>query len=736
MMTDQNSRRFTYLLALVILFVTVAISYQNSFSGSFHSDDYTVIQSNPEIEHPELFWRFPPHYRQWLTASFAINFAQGGLNPWGYHAVNLALHLLTGCLLMGLIRVTLTEGWLWNSSDANRVAFIAGACFLLHPAHTETVTYISGRSNGLSSLLYLAALSLFALSQLKILGRTESRLALLATFVFCFGAFLSKETAITLPLGFLLYDFCFMRGDLWRPRTTRFKWIYGPILIGSVALVSGSSTFKIQAAHWLERIDWSRIADQLPVLAHGLKLIFLPINLTFDYDFPHASFLNGPVWWASLLLWLILLAAAWHSRRQQPPVLTFAIFWFLVILSPTNSILPRMDLLSERNLYLPSIGICWWAGMVVNGLMKKKSAIRLAPVVTTAFLSITLCFGVLTFARNKHYLNDITLWQDTLKKSPNKSEVHYYLAMAHYLAGDTVGSRAELEQLSRKDPELARRITASPEESGKQLERYLKLLDDLRQVVQSNPEQYKLYGQVYQELATLFKHPAPLYFTRLLLGAQQAEKGKLIQAEAEFRTALEARPHLPQAHLDLASLFLQKGMLEQALQETTQAESKIHLAPGLEPRLHITRARILLGQNKLDLARQEADRYLASSAANSEGYLLLGDIQLAQGNVNQAIAQWQQVTRPASLKGAARFKIGMAHIGQSRFAEAKQALSETVQLTPGNEAARFNLAKLILETGGDARLARHHLEILLADTTEAAKKIMIEQLLSRIPVEK
>ncbi len=733
MNTDFKSINIRHLVAVMILLAAVVFVNQNGFNGSFHSDDYTTIQSHPEIEHPESFWNFPPHYRQWLTASFAINFAYGGLDSWGYHAVNLALHLISTCLLMALIRLTLFEGYGWKAPSANRVAFIAGALFALHPVHTETITYISGRSSGLSSLFYLSSLYFFAISQLKKTGSGKKIIAFPLLFLAGIGAALSKETSLTLPLGLLLFDLCFMRGFSWAPPSLRWKIIYGPLVAGAVLLFLISPTFSIQAQHWLNRIQWNLTLDQLPVLAHALKLIFLPFNLTFDYDFPRASFLSGPFQIVSILFWIILLVTAWKFRRQSPPVFTFAVFWFLIILSPTNSILPRMDLLSERNLYLPSIGICWWGGLLLNSLLEKKSAFRSTPLMTASALIICVCFGSLTHHRNHVYLNDVTLWQDTLEKSPNKSEVHYYLAMAHFLAGDSAEARREMARLSKKYPALARKVTASDEASRKQWKSHLQLLENLKQIVQSDPGQYKMYGQVYRELAGLHRNQTPLYFTRLLSGVQLATQGKLKQAEAEFRQARTARPHLPHAYLDLAALFVRKGLLPQAFKETELAKNKMHLAPNLKPRFHLTRARILLRQNQFKEAKQEATQLLNSASEKSDGYLLLGNIELALGHANEAIAHWQKVLTSPKIKAEVLFKIAMAQVSQNRIDEAQATLTQTLQLAPENLSARFNLAKLILEHGGDQNLARHHLEILLNQTKDANKRQMVEQLLSRIP---
>src|SRR5258707_9892875 len=108
------------------------------------------------------FWAPPQSStagRTIVNLSFALNYAVHGLDPWGYHAVNLAIHILCGLILFGIIRRTLLSlSNLSDSSDpSNRsslLAFFAALIWLLHPLQTEVVDYVTERSESLMALAY------------------------------------------------------------------------------------------------------------------------------------------------------------------------------------------------------------------------------------------------------------------------------------------------------------------------------------------------------------------------------------------------------------------------------------------------------------------------------------------------------------------------------------------------------------------------------------------------------
>ncbi|MFQ5481291.1 MAG: tetratricopeptide repeat protein, partial [Nitrospinaceae bacterium] len=605
----------------------------------------------------------------------------------------------------------------------------AAAVFALHPVHTETVTYILGRSSGLSAFFYLAALFGFVWAGLKSTSAADRTVGYVTVLLAGGTAVLVKETSLTLPLGLLVFDLCLMRGDAWRPRRERLWRLYLPLLIMAAVLILISPTLRGELGNWMGKVDPARIELQLPVWTHALRLLMFPVNLTFDYDFSQGFFQTWtPV--ATGMVWALLAAAAVWNRRRSPALWTFAFLWFTAALAPTNSILPRLDLFSERNLYLPSIGLCWWAVTQLAILGRDFSPGKWTACLGGLILLLT-SYSLLTVHRNDTYKTDVALWQDTVEKSPQKAEVHYYLTLAHYRAGDAAAARRELVRLKEKDPALVEAALTGPEEARQTLESYFTLLQGLSRAARSDPHRFKLYGRVYMELAGLMQGRGNLYHTRLLLGVRHASKGRMRLAEEEFRQAIAARPHLPGAYLNLGVLQARQGKRSLARQSFSKAEERLNMDPDPLPDLLWNRARLEMEDKKLRQAQNLLERYLKTEGSPGRARLLLGRIAAVRGDPSTALEQWSKVTGTPKEEAQAKFSMGMAYLAQNRHAEAKTVFADAVAKNPKLLPARFNLAKLILESGEDRAAARRHLEFILNRTRDPVKRKAVQVLLSR-----
>ena len=139
-------------------------AYGNSFYGSFIYDDRVSIVENSTIRHCWPIWKaFAPSStsllggRPVLHCTLAVNYALGGLSPWGYHLVNLVIHLLAGLLLFGIVRRTLLRPALAArfGSSAVPLALAVALGWVVHPLQTAAVTYVSQRCESLMGLFYL-----------------------------------------------------------------------------------------------------------------------------------------------------------------------------------------------------------------------------------------------------------------------------------------------------------------------------------------------------------------------------------------------------------------------------------------------------------------------------------------------------------------------------------------------------------------------------------------------------
>lgn len=420
------------------LAVAAGLAYLNALEASFQFDDYRIIVDNPKAHGLEAWWAAMPGIRPLLKLTYALNWSvsPGAL---GFHAVNVLLHLVN----VGLVWRLTTHFPLPPSGDerrGERARLVATLLFALHPIQTEAVTYISGRSMCLMALFGLAALLAWMEAERHRHPKAWRALAL-ALFA---AAVATKEVALVMPLAlFLLRPSGLAIRALWPALAM------GLVLMGFLGLL------------WLLGYDYllsappprglsANLASETHALFYLLGQLFQPQALNIDPDLPeYASWSLTPTLEATALI--ALLAFAWSARRRFP-WLFFSLAWWLLLFLPTHSLIPRVDLASERHVYLAALGPYWIAGVALAGLPALRPTPRWIGLV--AGLAI---LGVLSTAqRNADYRDEISLWRATAAGSPNKARVWNNLGYAHALAGQEERARVAFRQALRLDPGHAR----------------------------------------------------------------------------------------------------------------------------------------------------------------------------------------------------------------------------------------------------------------------------------------
>ncbi|HLZ35091.1 MAG TPA: tetratricopeptide repeat protein, partial [Nitrospira sp.] len=341
------------------------------------------------------------------------------------------------------------------------VPFWTALLFMIHPIQTEAVTYISGRASSLMACFYLLALALYDDAVLRRRhGATHRQylLGALLSFVLALG---SKETAMTFPVALLLWDLLIRRLDL-RDLPTTFVSRHLPfwlVLIAASAWASWHPRYSMLAQFSLEiRPLGDHLVSQLNAVTYALLLLFCPWKLNFDHDLPVLhSLVEWPLPIDLLVLVGLAMAAVLTVRRF--PLFSFGIGWFFLQLLPT-SLIPRNDLLSERNLYLPSIGLLLAVVMFGSSLVQwlttvcpQPRVIRLGSSGLAVLLALALC--TLTYQRNVLYSDPVLLWSDTIEKSPHKARPHNNLGHAYALRDDWERALQEFRIAVQLDPDYA-----------------------------------------------------------------------------------------------------------------------------------------------------------------------------------------------------------------------------------------------------------------------------------------
>lgn len=421
---------------LLWLMLAVCISYANMLSGAFQFDDYNVIVNEPHVHTwGDWFAGLGSGIRPLLKFSYTLNWTMD-TGVVGFHVANLLIHWVNAFLVYRLAQVFTRQQWLRDS--LRNVPLLTALLFAVHPANTEAVSYICGRSASLMTLFYLAALLSY------VSGRTrDDRVCLyVATpllFILALGV---KETAITFPLALLLWELgC---GGRWQ---TAFKPQWPVWALSAVAVLffifNNSYFAQMQRSAEFNSL-YGNLATQLTGFAWLLRQWALPLWLNIDPDLPLRTDLSGALLPLSLFIAsLALMLACWRGR----PWLSFALAWAMLQLIPLYLFLPRIDIANERQLYLAAWPL-FLALSIELTLRLNEKALRL---VTAALL---LAFTGLTVSRNQVYASEISLWQDTVTKSPNKARAHNNLGHAYLLARRYDEARTEFTAALERDPQL------------------------------------------------------------------------------------------------------------------------------------------------------------------------------------------------------------------------------------------------------------------------------------------
>jgi hypothetical protein len=324
--------------ASAALIVLLVIAYANSFAVPFVFDDVPAITNNESIRH-WLTALSPPGDgatvmgRPLLNLSFAANYAAGGFAVAGYHAANLAIHLLAALTLFGLARRTLrSSGTLAADWAALAIALIWG----LHPLQTESVTYIVQRAESLMGLCYL--LTLYCYRRGADAGGSRAVAWFVASILAAAFGMGTKEVMVSVPVIALLYDRTFLSGSF-RAAWQRRRWVLLGLAVTWVplALLVAGAHNRGGTAGFGVGVSWSQYAlTQFPAVTRYLTLSVWPHPLVFDYG----------AQWAQSIAAILVPAIA---------VTALSIHSLGIVLAP-NSLLRRSSARLPRPLVLRDSG--------------------------------------------------------------------------------------------------------------------------------------------------------------------------------------------------------------------------------------------------------------------------------------------------------------------------------------------------------------------------------------------
>jgi len=527
-----------YALGVLAAGIVVLWAYWPSMSGPFLFDDNFLPFAVSNISTRPLS-AFLHGQRPLLMATYWLSARLSPEDTWWFHFLNVLIHCVTAGLVFFIVRRLLA----WANAGESRRGLLAGlaaALFLLHPAQTEAVSYVAGRSDALSVMMAFAAFTVFLYR-----GQSAASWKTAAAVLLLFGAALaSKEDTIALPALLLLTDFWWSPGSRWEG--IRRNWrIYGPMALGSLAGVAYAwklITHATTAGFGLKEFTWYQyFFTQWRAIPVYLGIFLWPANLTLDWDFPisHTVLEHGAIFWLAILL--ALAAAAWRLRRKYP-LASYGFLVFLILLAPTSSILPIRDPIAERRLYFAMLGLL----LIVVDVLARIKVDR--QMLAAGGLALVLLAALVTRARAEVWSDELSLWQDTARKSPRAWRPHFQLGFAYFKAQRYEEAREEFEktaELHPADPDL--------------LLDWGLAYDNLNQL---QPALEKL-----QQSAAL--HPTAHVFSQI--GMVYGKLEKWPEALTALSTAEKLDPNFPETYVYRAKVYIKTNDWANALQDDRRA---------------------------------------------------------------------------------------------------------------------------------------------------------------------
>lgn len=607
----MNKIRY-YSPVLLIIFISFLV-YLNALRNGFVWDDMVLIADNEGIKKWDSFlenfvrdffdttddtieFKYG-YYRPIISLSYMIDYALWGLKPMGFHLSNIIFHTMS-CILVYLI---------FNSLFNNRsISIITSLLFACHPIHTESVTWISGRTDIIAGMFFLAAFYLYQKAihsplssegNVSLRNRKRVKLFFTQSKIFYTGsiilfalAMLCKEMVATLPFLIIAYTHYFVGSRNWRqwkislPLSIPYFFV---ILLYCIIrfVILGIHTVDIPGGEEMKGFYPTTLSFAKTIFIYLFKLIY-PVHLSAYIQNPMYFSISEPAAILSVLgVAILIFLLVWLKKRWAG--MSFLILFYLVTLLPLSNFI-RISapwdmgfVTAERFLYIPSLGFCGIISILLTTAWKawKRSFSILRYTTISLFITLLIFYSGQTLLRNRDWIDEKTFFSKTLKEAPNA-------ALLHHAMGN---------------------VYVREENYEKALEYYHNSLElyPLYHAAYNNIGTIYSKHALYDEAITAFKEAIkinPDYIqSHFNLGTTYYQKGMTEDASREFKIVLAFNKNYVKAHNNLGIIYAEKGLLNEAIAEFEEV---------LRHEPHNEKARNNLEIVREELARKPSDKNL------------------------------------------------------------------------------------------------------------------------------
>jgi len=672
---------FNYWLPLLVVAAVTALAFLPALKGGFLTwdDDWNFVTNlNYRGLGPrQLYWMFttflggPYQPLTWLT--FGLDYTLWGMNPAGYHVVNVLLHVVNAALFyavgLRLMRLGMPET---GEKHLRWGAAFAALLFAAHPLRVESVAWITERRDVLSGTFYLAS----ALYYLKAAAAGETgqrRRWGLVSLAFYAAALLSKAIGVGFAFVLLALDGYPLRRLAASPKS----WLSTesrPVLLGKLPYLAlglaagGVGLFgQMHAAAVLGLAKFGpaqRVAQSFYGLAFYLWKTVHPVRLLPIYESP-VTF--NPVSWPFLLSGaaVLLLGALVYKLRARWPALAAAAVVYLAFLAPVLGLVKMGNhFAADRYTYMACCGWAVAAGVLLVRLISAggmaKEFARFGAVILIAALAL------MTRTQAARWESSETLWNYVVPLAPESALALNNLGDVYFKQGLYEAAAAQYRKALDRRPDYAF-ISYNLANAFAKLKKWDQAERQFQETLRILPGFTVAHGN-YGNLLT--------------------DLGRYAEAEAQYRAALKDEPGNADIHYGLADTFLYQNRLAEAQPEYEEA---LRLNPDLGGAA-ANLALDLYKQKKWDQAERwflEALRLKPELSAVHDNY---GNLLLDLGRFQEAEVRYQEALRLDPARAETYNNIGAAMLREGRAGDAVPYFEQALKLKPDMAMARQSLA--------------------------------------------
>jgi len=693
--------RRDWLFGLILVFAVILV-YQPVWHAGFIWDDEGHVTANPCIIGPlglkEIWTTSAGQFFPLVLTAFWVEHALWGLNPLGYHLVNVFMHGACAVVLWRVLRGLQMPG-----------AWLGAALWALHPVQVESVAWITEMKNTQSCVFYLLTILFFVrwLRTRENPKRGDWSYAL--TLVFAVLAMASKSSTVVLPVVLALCAWWVEKRWQWHHLMRLAPVFLMSVVASAITLWPGTldaaATADPQFARtWSERVVTSGDA----VWFYLGKLIW-----------PHPLIVIYPRWqidasqWFSylpLLAVIVVMFILWLKRETWSRPCFFALSYFLVVLSPFLGLIDqsfwRYSFVEDHLQYLACMGPLALAG---------AGMVRLAEFVIPGrlWLQSNLCaglllvLGMLSWQRAWAYESEETLWTDTLPQNQNCWAGHDALGIALSQKGQVDEAIIQFQKSLEINPlnaEARNNLGAALFNKGQ--------VDEAMAQYQKNLEINPNDVATHNNLGNAFVHKKQLneaiaqYQKALEIDPINAEarnhlgnalflKGKVDEAIIQFQKSLEINPNIADAHSNLGNALFQKGQVEEAI---VQYQKTLEINPNIAE-AHYNLGVALSQQGKVDEAMVQYQKTLEIDSNYADAHNNLANALVQKGRVDEAIAECQKALEINSNNVAAHDNLGWALLQKGQVDEGITQFHKALEIDPNEAKAHYNLGIAFAQKG-------------------------------------